>query len=997
MFLKNLKISAQLIIGFIAMFVFVLIIGFVSHKQTDKMHMQTEIMYEHPFQVRRAISDIKIDILKMRLSTRNLLLVKDGLEQQAELTQIKLASKDVEQQFDILNRLYLGNMADVKNLQIAFTEWESHKESDIKKILSGDRQVIEDLQMGGITNKYYSQLETRLLAVDNFANNKGKSLYISSNNILNRLNWQLYSIIAFISLLIIGISWVIIRNIRNPIRHLASVSQQFQKGNYNARSEIKSRNEFGILSNSFNAMVGSIKMNFDLNEKTSKLIDSMLIIENAHNFFREMLPKIGELTNSQMAAVYILSEDKKCFEHYESIGLDKATVIKSFDKNQMEGEFGSVVSSRKIQHVKNIPIDTSFVFKTVSGQFIPREIISIPIVTNNEIIAIISLASVRKYSEEATKLIDNIYTILTARVEGILNYRKIRRFSRKLEIQNTELEAQKSELDAQSVELTEQNRELEIQKNHLDEANRLKTNFLSNMSHELRTPLNSVIALSGVLNRRLKSKIGNDEYSYLEVIERNGKHLLSLINDILDISRIEAGREEVEISNFNAENLIEDVITMLQPQAQQKNIALTSLGCDKKLQLSSDLHKCKHILQNLIANAIKFTEKGTVKVSYTAKGDNIHFVVKDTGIGISNENLPHIFDEFRQADSSTSRRYGGTGLGLAIAKKYANLLGGEITVISTPDVGSTFTLILPAVYSEEKRIIEEVTTHQRFEINPQKINIQPQSNIKKSNKGQKTILLVDDSEPAIIQMQDFLSSSGYKVLTAQNGSEALEVISKIIPDTMILDLMMPGIDGFEVLKTIREAEQTAHIPVLILTAKHITKEDLNFLNRNNVHQLIQKGDVNRDELIKTIEKLTTDEIPEVTTKPIVNRPQIKGKPKILIVEDNADNMITVKAILNNDYNIIEAVNGIEGVKMAGKHKPDLILMDIALPEMDGIKAFQEIRKDGKLEHIPIIALTASAMTSDRETILAYGFDSYIVKPIDEKEFFSTINEVLYGK
>ena len=213
---------------------------------------------------------------------------------------------------------------------------------------------------------------------------------------------------------------------------------------------------------------------------------------------------------------------------------------------------------------------------------------------------------------------------------------------------------------------------------------------------------------------------------------------------------------------------------------------------------------------------------------------------------------------------------------------------------------------------------------------------------------------------------------------------------------MILDLMMPGIDGFEVLKTIREAEQTAHIPVLILSAKHITKEDLSFLNRNNVHQLIQKGDVNRDELIKMIENLTAEK-PENLQKPEVRIPKIYGTPTILIVEDNPDNMITVKAILNNKYKIIEALDGVEGVDMATKYKPDLILMDIALPKMDGIQAFQTIRQTGELAHIPIIALTASAMTSDRETILAYGFDSYIVKPIDEKDFFETINKVLYGK
>ena len=258
---------------------------------------------------------------------------------------------------------------------------------------------------------------------------------------------------------------------------------------------------------------------------------------------------------------------------------------------------------------------------------------------------------------------------------------------RSLEYQNRELESQKTELAMQSAELTEQNTELEMQKKQLSEASELKTNFLSNMSHELRTPLNSVIALSGVLNRRLAAKIPDEEYSYLEVIERNGKHLLSLINDILDISRIESGREEIEISRFNVNGLVTDVINLILPQAQQKNIELRQTAPGSDVFMTTDFDKFHHILQNLISNAVKFTDEGRVEVSAVKTGDTVSVSVADTGIGISANHLPHIFDEFRQADGSTSRRYGGTGLGLAIAKKYANLLGGNVTVKSSP--GST--------------------------------------------------------------------------------------------------------------------------------------------------------------------------------------------------------------------------------------------------------------------------------------------------------------------
>ena len=258
------------------------------------------------------------------------------------------------------------------------------------------------------------------------------------------------------------------------------------------------------------------------------------------------------------------------------------------------------------------------------------------------------------------------------------------------------------------------------------------------------------------------------------------------------------------------------------------------------------------------------------------------------------------------------------------------------------------------------------------------------------------ILVVDDDKSIVKVLSAYLEQSGYQTIPAYDGEMALHTLRREHPDLVILDLMMPGIDGFEVLRTLREAEQTAHIPVLILTAKHINKEELKFLTRNNVHQLIRKGDVGRNELLNAVAAMVYTEKDEIV-KTKRDLQTIEGKPVVLAIEDNPDNMITVKALLANNYIVIEAVDGIEGIAMAEKHKPNLILMDIALPGIDGIEAFKAIRNNGELHNIPIIALTASAMTSDRETILSHGFDSYIAKPIDEHIFFKTIRNVLYGQ
>ena len=346
----------------------------------------------------------------------------------------------------------------------------------------------------------------------------------------------------------------------------------------------------------------------------------------------------------------------------------------SFSVAAREGELGAALASGKIQRIAKIPSETGFTFAAVSGDFRPREILTIPLSSGGKTPAMVSLASLHEYSPAALLLGERVQGALTAWINGMLANRRVQALNDQLTAQNRELAAQKRELLAQADALGEQNVELAEQKRQVDQASRLKSTFLSNMSHELRTPLNSVIALSGVLGRRLQQAIPEEEYGYLEVIERNGKHLLALINDVLDLSRIEAGKDEPTIERFDIKALAAEVVATLEPQAREKQIALvSSVGADLPLVVS-DRTKCRHILQNLIANAVKFTEAGRVELSATATKTSLRIAVVDTGIGIAQSQLEQIFDEFRQADESTARKHGGTGLGLAIAKGLATLL-----------------------------------------------------------------------------------------------------------------------------------------------------------------------------------------------------------------------------------------------------------------------------------------------------------------------------------
>jgi signal transduction histidine kinase/DNA-binding response OmpR family regulator/HAMP domain-containing protein len=991
---KDIRIGTQLRLGMGLILLLVIGLGALAKVQTDQIWLQTRNLYDHPLTVRRALGALEHNLLTIRLGMKDIALGESDQAVATTLGEIEIHRTDILRQFEILDSNYLGPHEDVVMLRDEFDKWNTLRGESIRMLQAGDAAAVARTKHGGVGNDQAEKVMAQFNKIDAFARNKAEQLLQDATALNETLNRNLLILVTSILVLSMAVAWWLFKGIKDPLQQLGDLMDQFRRGKLEARSQYASANEFGVLAASFNAMADTIQTEIQSNENAAQLSGVMLREEEVHGFCRELLKDLLLHTGSQVGAVYFVNEAKTSFELFDSIGMN-TNARATFSATDLEGELGAALATRQIQRITAIPADTRFTFASVSGEFTPREILTIPVPSDHHVSAVISLASIHPYDTGSMRLVNDIWSVLTARMNGVLAFRKIQVFADRLEHQNRELDAQKRELVAQSNELTQQNTELEMQKRRLDEANRLKSTFLSNMSHELRTPLNSVIALAGVLNRRLEKTIPQEEHSYLEVIERNGKNLLALINDILDLSRIEAGREEINVSNFSLRDLVGEITAMLEPQAVEKNLALTNRVSGDLPFITSDHHKCLHILQNLMGNAVKFTESGSIEVSAQAANGNLNVAVRDTGIGIAPDQFPHIFDEFRQADDSNSRKFGGTGLGLAIAKKYASLLGGTITVESEPGQGSTFTLRLPMEVSSKAK-----TTAGGWPATG--LTTRPAAAL--SGHGQN-ILLVEDSEPAVIQLTDILVRQGYHLHVARNGKEALALIEHTLPDAMILDLMMPEVDGFQVLKVIRNLERTARIPVLILTAKHVTKEELSFLTGNHIHQLIQKGNVDQHELLTAVATMVAPlsetpgstpaaPLPETPAPRVAprQRPGLTGKRLVLVVEDNPDSLLTAKALLQDHYQVLEATDGQAGVEQARRHRPDLILLDISMPVMDGIQALQELRKDETLRHIPVIALTASAMRGDRETILAYGFDDYLSKPLDAELLHETLRK-----
>ena len=984
MSMRDLKIGMQVRIGLGALLLLVLTLGGVAWVQSDALWSQTHQLYEHPLQVRRAVGDAKANILRIQHGMKDLCLSENPKDFAAVLQDLDVQDAAASREMEILRNRYLGPRADVEALQRHLVAWRSVREESIRLAREGKRaEAVARIKPGGPGGALVEALLGGIQTIDDFARNMGDTLYRAAKVQRSSLRVRLVGVTGAILLLGLFVSYFLLKGIQGPLRALTAAMQEYQQGKLDARCEHASGNEFGLVAATFNALADTLQAETNIKERAGQLNMAMLRELESGAFRQRLLGDLVRLTGSQMGAIYLLNPEKTTFQHLESIGLGGAARA-AFSATEREGELGMALASGRVQHITQISATTRFSLPAVSGEFLPKEILTIPLASGEETLAIVSLASLRGYDPAAVRLVEAVHATLSTWMNGMLANRRISALNHTLTEQNRELEIQKRELDELASELGEQNAELEQQKRQLDQANRLKTSFLSNMSHELRTPLNSVIALSGVLARRVSGLIPDEEYSYLEVIERNGKHLLALINDILDLARIEAGREDLTIERFSVKPLVGELVAMLEPLANEKRIALVNnVGNDLPL-VTSDRVKCRAILQNLLANAVKFTEVGQVTIEASPCESGLRLAVSDTGIGIAPDRIKVIFDEFRQGDESTARRFGGTGLGLAIAKKYATMLRGSIDLVSTPGQGSTFTLTLPLILPGATEV-PTVTTP------PTTPTLPPPGH----GKG-KRLLLVEDSEPAIIQMKDILTAQGYTIDVARGGREALAQIAAASPDAVILDLMMPDVDGFAVLRAIREEERSAPLPVLILTAKHVTKEELQFLRGNHIHQLIRKGDISRPELLTVVAAMVSP--PAAPREKMAPPARIRrpGRPLVLVVEDKPDNLLAARALLRDHYQVIEAQDGQAAVAQARAHQPDLVLMDISLPIMDGIQALHAMRGDPELQDIPVIAFTASAMKGSREEVLSYGFNAYISKPIDAQTFLLTIQGVLDG-
>ncbi|HEV8659589.1 MAG TPA: response regulator [Thermoanaerobaculia bacterium] len=501
-------------------------------------------------------------------------------------------------------------------------------------------------------------------------------------------------------------------------------------------------------------------------------------------------------------------------------------------------------------------------------------------------------------------------------------------------------------------------------------ANRTKSLFVANMSHELRTPLNAILGFSEMLQEEAVERNLQDFNGDLQKISTAGKHLLGLINDILDLSKIEAGKMELHLETFDVCSLIAEVASTIEMQVAKNGNTLEITCIPPNIGvMRADLSKVRQGLFNLVSNAAKFTHGGKIKVEAERQimdgSDWIMFRVSDTGIGLSSEQIVRLFQSFTQADTSTTRKFGGTGLGLALTRRFCQMMSGDVTVHSVLGEGSIFTIKLPATVSELAGE-SAVSIEDGREASPVALDVVP--NDAEPLPAVRTCVLVIDDDPVQRDlMQRYLRKEGFTVTTASGGDEGLRLARQLLPAAITLDVMMPDLDGWSVLSALKEDETLRDIPVIMLTMVDDPERGFTL----GASDFATKP-VNRGRLSQILKKYTC----------------LRPPCPVLVIDDDASSRSLTRAMLEKEgWAVSEAENGIEALKSMERERPSLIFLELIMPEMDGFAFAAEVRRHREWRSIPIVVVTTQDLTNDDRRRLNGNIETIVRKRGDSRESF----------
>jgi signal transduction histidine kinase/DNA-binding response OmpR family regulator/CHASE3 domain sensor protein len=806
------------------------------------------------------------------------------------------------------------------------------------------------------------------------------------------------------------------------IQIIQGIADKVAQGSYDIRVTDQQRDSLGGVAVSLNKMAGALETSFNqLSDNEWKqtglagLNDTMLGDKTLEALTRQAIEYLATYTQSHAGVLYLRERDE--LEASASFAYLPDKLRQRLKVG--EGLVGQSIVNGKVLELKDIPegnISISF----AAGEARPSHIIAVPLLDGYNIKGAVELATLRSFSERDIEFLKasahNIGIAISSaqnrkRLQELLEetqaqseelrtqHSELESLNSELEVQAEKLQASEEELKVQQEELRQANQELEERSRLLEERNqviternveiqtkaeqltqsaRYKSEFLANMSHELRTPLNSILLLSRLLSENQDRNLSTDQVEYARVIQSSGNGLLSLIDEILDLSKIESGKMQLEYESLSINEVVSDMNALFTAVAQDKQIEfITHLQPVLPEVLESDKLRLEQILRNLISNAIKFTAQGSVTLEIGPAADHTwwKFVVRDTGIGIAADKQQMVFEAFQQADGSTRRKYGGTGLGLSISRELAKLLGGEIQLRSEEGKGSEFTVIIPSTRAAAiKRAKQESYRDEPVpelvkegSVSPKKLYISesiPESIPDDRNalrQGEKSILIVEDDVNFAKALLDYTRARGYKGVVAVRGDEGLSLAKELLPVGILLDIQLPIKSGWEVMSELKEDTRTRHIPVHIMSSHEVKRESLmkgavDFINKPVAFE--KMGDV-----FQKIEYVLT------------HHPK-----KVLIVEENPKHAKALAYFLETFDLNLEIKNDVhDAVQSLRDQRTDCVILDMGIPDQKAYETLEEVKKTPGLENLPIIIFTGKSLSQSEQQRIKQYADSIVVK------------------
>jgi len=926
-------------------------------------------------------------------------------------------------------------------------------------------------------------------------------------------------------LIIIGLSGIVLSliltllftsKLRRQITELGDATEKTKQGNFKSKIKIKSTDEIGKLGEAFNLMLDELEKNQKAKNEYSEFISLINQNPTLSEITDAALKKIVGTCHFTTGVLFTVQDDT--LQLRSSHGINPEQI----NTNRNNNFYKPVIEKKETLEINSsdlLPVVETGIFKIKI-----KHLLVLPVIYNNNVIAVLELGSIDMPSFESKDYLSKIQEQLAIGITNANALVQLENFIAELKQLNVDYQQQNIQVRKQNESLRELHHklkekadELAIQKQKAEESTQLKSQFLASMSHELRTPMNSILGLTELIIE--KASLDNKNKERLQVVYKSGKRLMDLINDILDLSKIEAGKMELRQEDVLLEEIIEEIETTINPLVIEKGLDFNIIrDTNTRILVNTDRVKIAQVLINLLGNAIKFTHQGSIELKISQNVNKmLQFDVKDTGIGISEENQKIIFEEFRQIDGSTTRRYGGTGLGLAITKKIIELLKGQIWLKSEPGKGSTFSFIFPLIPAQTKTLPTEAQVNvdtliknrsnpilvidddsevrytigqyliskgysveyaensddgikKALELQPFAITldimmpdkdgwtvmkelkeneetkdipvilisitgdknlgyglgafeffIKPLSADKLlsalsrlemlAHKSIQKVVIVDDDELEFEKFKNEFKNDNIRIEYIQDSEFAFNKIAEVQPDLIIVDLMMPKIDGITLSYKLKSSSKTKHIPIIISTAKDISDEEKKSLS-NIVDDITIKSKGHPLDVLKVVrDRIKLQEIsylnessyspPLKSEPPKIDEPQsnddenLSPRGEIVIVDDDPDTLFTINEIVRSlNFKTKLARSGMECLQILKKQTPDLILLDIMMPVMDGFQTLKNIRANDNWKSIPVYAVTAKAMTGDKEIIIKSGFNDYIPKPVNSAIISFKIEQLL---